>query len=218
MEFWCFGLPAALGVGGWVYGGGGCLGGAPHTRAHARTCTHAHAHTCARGKHDNFMQMAAPIGEIPGNSLWCHMHVRVCVHACTCMCMCVRGTLSPPPPTSTHPPPPRGGTPRINQNSIALELIEIFQFRLKIWNLWRLPHPWVGVWFSGWVGGWVGGLMGGVRSKHKKFKNCWLNQDNSILFEDLWFVETPPPMGGCVGGWVGQWVNGWGQVKWLTIE
>ena len=64
-----FGVLSSLGVGGWVYGGGGCLGGAPHTRAHARARTHAHAHTRARGKHDNFMQMAAPIGEIPGNSL-----------------------------------------------------------------------------------------------------------------------------------------------------
>ena len=31
------------------------------------------------------------------------------------------------------------------------------------------------------------------------------------MFEDLSFVETPPPMGGCVGGWVGQWV-GSGQI------
>ena len=43
--------------------GGGWLRGAPYTCAHA--CTHTH--TC--GKHDNFMQMAAPIGGIPGNSL-----------------------------------------------------------------------------------------------------------------------------------------------------
>ena len=27
--------------------------------------------------------------------------------------------------------------------------------------------------------------------------------DNSILFEDLWFIETPPPMGGSMGEWVG---------------
>ena len=47
--------------GGWGVGGWGWLGGAPHTCAHARACT--------RGKHDNFMQMAAPIGGIPGNSL-----------------------------------------------------------------------------------------------------------------------------------------------------
>ena len=54
------------GVGGW---GWGVVGGYPHTCAHAHACTHTHTHTCMRGKHDNFMQMAAPIGGIPGNSL-----------------------------------------------------------------------------------------------------------------------------------------------------
>ena len=33
------------------------------------THVHMHAHTRVHGKHDNFMQMAAPIGGIPGNSL-----------------------------------------------------------------------------------------------------------------------------------------------------
>ena len=161
LNFGVLGSLRLWGLGGWVYGGGGWLGGAPHTCAHART----HAH----GKHDNFMQMAAPIGGIPGNSLWCHTRVRVCAHACVCVhvrpcacmcvhvheCACVWGAPSHHPPlTSTHPPTPQGGTPGINKNSIALELIEIFQFRLKIWNLWRLPHPWVGVWFGGWVDGW----------------------------------------------------------------
>ena len=66
-----------------------------------------------------------------------------CVRACACMharaCACMRMhvhvwkvTLSPLP-TPIHPPPhPPGGTPKISQNSIALELIKIFQFRLKI--------------------------------------------------------------------------------------
>ena len=49
--------------------GGGWLGGAPHTCAHACACMHMHARTCTRVKHDNFMQMATPIGGIPGNSL-----------------------------------------------------------------------------------------------------------------------------------------------------
>ena len=49
-----------VGGGGWGY---------PHTCAHP--CPHMHMHVCTRmrGKHDNFMQMAAPIGGIPGNSL-----------------------------------------------------------------------------------------------------------------------------------------------------
>ena len=167
---------------------------------------HAHTHTRAHGKHDNFMQMAAPIGGIPGNSLWCHMHMHV--RACACVCTYVGGTLSPPP------------TPRINQNSIALELIEIFQFRLKIWNLWRLPHPWVGGCMVWWVGGWV---YGWGQVKTLKILKFWLNQDNSILFKDLSFVETPPPMGGCVGGSMGgsvcQWV-GLGQVtnNWVNLD
>ena len=54
--------------GGWM-GVGGWLGGAPYTCAHARACTHAYARTRTCGKHDNFMQMAAPSGGIPGNSL-----------------------------------------------------------------------------------------------------------------------------------------------------
>ena len=39
--------------------------GVPPTHVHM----HVHARTCMHGKHDNFMQMAAPIGGIPGNSL-----------------------------------------------------------------------------------------------------------------------------------------------------
>ena len=55
----------------WLWGWGGCWigvgggwGGAPtHVHMHVHACTHTH------GKHDNFMQMATPIGGIPGNSL-----------------------------------------------------------------------------------------------------------------------------------------------------
>ena len=43
----------------WGWGGWIGLGVPPHMC----TCT------CTHGKHDNFMQMAAPIGGIPGNSL-----------------------------------------------------------------------------------------------------------------------------------------------------
>ena len=125
--------------------------------------THAHVHMIISCK------WLPPLGESLGIP---YDVIRTCMrmHACTCMCTCMGGTLSPPP-THIHPPAPplRGGTPRINQNSIALELIEIFQFHLKIWNLWRLPHPWVGVWFGGWVGGWVGWWVGsGQNTKNLK--------------------------------------------------
>ena len=57
------------GVGGGWMGVGGGWGVPPkhvHMHAHARTRTHAHA--CVVNM-INFMQMAAPIGGIPGNSL-----------------------------------------------------------------------------------------------------------------------------------------------------
>ena len=85
---------------------------------------------------------------IPGNSL-CHKYV-ISVHAC--MCMCVWDT---PHPISTPTHPPILSTPVdpwISKNSIWLELIKIIQFYLKIWNLWRLSHPygclvwWVDYW------------------------------------------------------------------------
>ena len=54
----------------WLWGSGGGGGwGVPHTHMHVHACMRTHAHTCTHGKHDNFMQMAAPIGGIPGNSL-----------------------------------------------------------------------------------------------------------------------------------------------------
>ena len=126
-----------LGVGGgwmWV----GVVGGAPphmctctHMDACTRTHTHAHARTCMCGKHGNFMQMVVPIGESLG-SPYDVIHAYMCmqVHACACMCTWIGCTLSPPPPRSTHPP--SLGGPGIIQNSIALELMEIFQFCLKI--------------------------------------------------------------------------------------
>ena len=51
------------------------------------------------------------------------------------------------------------GSGQITKNLINLDLI---QFCLKIYDLKRHPHPWVGVW----VAVWVSGSMGGVRSNH----------------------------------------------------
>ena len=143
------------GGGGWM-GVGGDWGCPPHMCT--CTCTHAHIHV----KHDNFnCKWQPPLGEslgIPYDVIcvraYMHMHVYVC-----------GGTPNHPHPHPPTPHPP-GGTPRISQNSIALELIKIFQFRLKIWNLWRLSHPWVGVWF----GGWVDGLMGRSGQNTKNLK------------------------------------------------
>ena len=45
------------------------------------------------------------------------------------------------------------GSGQITKNQINLDLMEIFQFSLKIQHLWRLRHPWVGGWEVGWVDG-----------------------------------------------------------------
>ena len=99
--------------------GGGEWLGVPPTHVHMHMPTHPH--TCMHGKHGNFMQMATPIGF--GQILGIPYDV-ICM--CACMHVHVGGVH---PLTTPHPP---GGTPRIIQNSIGLELIEIFQFCLKI--------------------------------------------------------------------------------------
>ena len=114
-SLWLWGWGGGYGWGWWVDGG------TPthvHMHVHARTCTHTHAHML------NMIiscKWPPPLGESLGIP-----------YDVICACACVWGTLSPLP-THIHPAPtPQGGTPGITQNSIALELIEIFQFCLKI--------------------------------------------------------------------------------------
>ena len=98
-----FGVLGSLWLGGWVDGGGGWLGGAPYTRAHACTCTHTHARVV------NMIiscKWLPPLGEylgIPYDVIRACMRVHVHMgemHPLT--------TPHPHPPT---PPPPRGGPP-----------------------------------------------------------------------------------------------------------
>ena len=69
-----------------------------------------------------------------------------------------------------------------------------------------------------WVDGWFSGSMGGVRSYYQISNKSWSNWDNSILFEDLWFIETSPPMGGCMGEWMGQWVGSGQMTNLIKLE
>ena len=122
--------------------GMGVVGGAPTCMLpQTHVCMHTHAHACMVNMIIS-CKWLPPIGTNPGNSLWCHMHMHACM--CVCVCMCMGDTLSPPH-IPIHPPPSPRGTPGISENAIALELIKIFQFCLKIWNLWRLPYPCMGV-------------------------------------------------------------------------
>ena len=131
-----FGVLGSLWLWGWGGGWIGVVGGCP---PHMCTCTHMHTHTHVVNMIIS-CKWPPPLGEsigIPYDVIYACVRMR----ACTCVCMWVGCTLSPPPtpihpplhppPPSTHPHPP-GGTLRITQNSIALELIEIFQFCLKI--------------------------------------------------------------------------------------
>ena len=112
-----FGVSGSLQLWGW-----GVVEGCP---LHMCTCTHTHV--C-------MVNMIISCKWPPpwGESLGIPYDV-----ICTCACMHVHVhvygghplTTPYPHPPSPHPP---GGTPRISQNSIALELIEIFQFHLKI--------------------------------------------------------------------------------------
>ena len=43
------------------------------------------------------------------------------------------------------------GSGQITKNLINLDVIEIIQFCLKIYDLWRHPHPWVHGWVNGWA-------------------------------------------------------------------
>ena len=119
-------------------------------------CTHTCMHAHARNAKINML----------GNCKWpppwrqpclsCLTCMHVCAHMCAHAHMCGGAPTQPHTHPLTHPPP--RGYPKISKNAIRLERIEIFRFCLKIWNLWRIPHPRVGVFFvSGWVDGWVSG-------------------------------------------------------------
>ena len=46
------------------------------------------------------------------------------------------------------------GSGHVTKYQINLDVIEIIQFCLKIYDLLRHPHLWVGVWMNGWVNEW----------------------------------------------------------------
>ena len=114
-----------------VYGCGGRCLMHTHMLTHAHTCMHAC--TCMLNMINMDASMSAAI---------CNFYT--CIHVCVCMCMhvCVCGTPPMSPNAPRHPPPtypiPRAaGSPK-DQNSISLELIEIFRFCLKILYLWTV--------------------------------------------------------------------------------
>ena len=59
------------------------------------------------------------------------------------------------------------GPGQIIKNRINLDLIEIIQFCLKIYDLLTHPHLWVGVWVVGWMGGLICGSMETTWGQHE---------------------------------------------------
>ena len=75
----------------------------------------------------------------------------VCVHTFAHTCPCIYA-LGPP----EQPTPRPGGVKSLKMQYVCL----------KISELWRLPHLWMGVQVSGWLTGLVDWLNGGVMSNH----------------------------------------------------
>ena len=111
--------------------GVGCMGVGGGWGCPSHMCTCMHMQACTR-MHIYMLNMI--ISSANGSPHWgnpLEFPMMSYAHASVCMCMCMGAPPHHHPPRYTHPPPP-GGTPRISHNSIALELIEIFQFCLKI--------------------------------------------------------------------------------------
>ena len=103
-----------------------CVHGTPPTHAHTCTCTHipTHMYTCTEIAN----------GHRHGGIHVYHVYNMFNMHVYVCVCVCAWDTphIPTPNPTPSTGPQPLKGDPGIGQNSITLELIEIFQFRLKI--------------------------------------------------------------------------------------
>ena len=129
-----FGVSGSL----WLGGGGGWMGvggwrwGCP---LHMCTSTCMHACTCMHIYTLNMIISIANGSPHWGNPWEFPMMSYTRRHACMCMHVHACAHVWGPPshhPHPIHPPTPQGGTPNISENSIALELIETFQFCLKI--------------------------------------------------------------------------------------
>ena len=62
------------------------------------------------------------------------------------------------------------GSGHITKYQINLDLIEIIQFCLKIYDLLRHSHLWMGVWINGWVNGWGQWVWSGQMTNVIKFE------------------------------------------------
>ena len=92
------------------------------------------------------------------------------------------------------------GLGQTTNNWINLDLIKMILLFEDLWFV-ETPQP-MGGCVGCWVGQWVKLDWWLVKLYYLISNKSWPNWDNSILFEDLCFIETPPPMGGCMGQWM----------------
>ena len=113
-------------------------GSTPHGGARAHTYMY---------KHDNFMQMAAPIGKSWGIPLWHHRsyvraHVCICVHVCMCVGIPLNTLTESYPHLPT--PTPRGVDPRnqskVNKNLMNRDISILFE-DVKFVDIPHQPTP-----------------------------------------------------------------------------
>ena len=98
------------------------------------------------------------------------------------------------------------GSGQMTKNLINLDLIKVIEFYLKIYDLYRHPHLWVGVWVVGWVNIGSGQITKNLINLDLiKVIEFYLKIYDLYRHPHLW-----------VGVWVVGWVNGLGQVKSIT--
>ena len=109
-------------------------------------------------KHDNFVQMAAPIGKF---LLKPYDVICTCVYACM-------GQPHTPTPTTTHIHPPQGGEclNQLKWNETSTKPYNSILFKdLKFLEIYPPMGGCIIWWMSGWMGGWVDG-WGHVKSEN----------------------------------------------------
>ena len=79
------------------------------------------------------------------------------------------------------------GPGQIIKNRINLDLIEIIQFCLKIYDLLTHPHLWVGVWVVGWMGGLICGSIETTWGQHEdNVETTWGQHRDHRDVETMW--------------------------------
>ena len=140
---WFQGSPLwGVGVGGWGWDSVRVFGGCP---MHVCTCTYMHAFVCVWAMMSYRDSPGFPYGRSHLHEIIMFIHVCTCTYMCACVCACTHAwgtplnTLTESHPHPPTPTPPKGGP--WNQSTVnKIWRIKIFEFCLKILDLWTFVH------------------------------------------------------------------------------